>query len=84
MSGPGGPRDLRGGRAGGHPDTARICYVIADELYGRSVHEAFGGDKALLQQIHSQSRQQVIEAFAALGYAPYIAAPVEESRAGNG
>jgi hypothetical protein len=69
-----------------HLDTARICFVIADELYSQSVDKAWDGDKALMQQIRSQNRKQVIEAFAALGHAPYVAdsrdlaaAPEEES-----
>ena len=67
-----------------HLDTARICYVIADELYSQSVDEAFDGDKALMQQIRFESRKQVIEAFAALGHAPDVAAaPAEGSRAAN-
>jgi hypothetical protein len=47
-----------------HLDTARICYLIADELYRN------GGDhnhnQALMQQIRAESRKRAIEAFAAL------------------
>src|SRR5690242_11974704 len=73
-----------------HLETARICFVIADELYGKSVDENRDDDQAVMQRIRLERRKRVIESFAALGVASCIvdgrniaAAPMEEPRNPN-
>ena len=73
-----------------HLETARICFVIADELYRKSVDENRDDDQTVMQRIRLERRKRVIESFAALGVAFYIAdsrniaaAPVEEPRNSN-
>jgi hypothetical protein len=51
-----------------HLETARICFVIADELYSKSFDKILGWDETARQRIRLESRGRVIELFAALGY----------------